>query len=415
MIEKVEQLLDPIAVEFLRTLEFNLRNSEDPIEILGKMAKFQQTNEMTIFLFDMLNRLEKIKPEKAMESLDELADDFTNLLSLMMEDDEVLRGLSEVQENFIPLPQATTEVESSQSAKPEQWMNFNEFYLKFIREKILNSFPSATREEMELALENLILNLNQKAAWIAEINPFMQWLREILPENLTTLPATQLMALANERIPQIVKGMKELKANHPELIESILSTGKIPVEEEKGEQTIDDLLKAYFYSEVEDHVKILEDIVSKPLNSESLPELIKNLKSLKELSMIHGYSGIEFYCDNIIKTLRRKQEKILKNPQQAQSLLNEMLTVLKDVEHFESQLTTEEQRNFVNQFDQDLDKAFEEKEAAAQAEPAPEAEAAETLISLEDADQIHQVFKDLCDKLTERLLPFSPDAQNNLL
>lgn len=414
VIEKVEQLLDPIAVEFLRTLEFNLRNSEDPIEILGKMAKFQQTNEMTIFLFDMLNRLEKIKPEKAMESLDELADDFTNLLSLMMEDDEVLRGLSEVQENFIPLPQATTEVESSQSAKPEQWMNFNEFYLKFIREKILNSFPSATREEMELALENLILNLNQKAAWIAEINPFMQWLREILPENLTTLPATQLMALANERIPQIVKGMKELKANHPELIESILSTGKIPVEEEKGEQTIDDLLKAYFYSEVEDHVKILEDIVSKPLNSESLPELIKNLKSLKELSMIHGYSGIEFYCDNIIKTLRRKQEKILKNPQQAQSLLNEMLTVLKDVEHFESQLTTEEQRNFVNQFDQDLDKAFEEKEAAAQAEPAPEAEAAETLISLEDADQIHQVFKDLCDKLTERLLPFSPDAQNNL-
>ena len=414
VIDRVRNEIDPQAVRFLETLERNLGQAADPIEVLEKLARFQQTNEMTIFLFDMLNRLEKIPPEKAVKNLDELAGDFVNLLSLMVEDEELVKSLQEVMEDFGALPEEEAEVVTVPAGQKEPTMSFEEFYPRYVLEQILNAFSEKNKKEFKLLLDNLTQNLHNKEPWIDEIQPLMRKLEEVLPQNPAGQAAAELMDLARTTIPQIIEKLKNLKAEHPELIESILSTGKIPVQEEKGEETIDNLLKAYFYSEVDDHVQMLENLIAQPLNAESFAELVKNIRSLKELSMIHGYNGVEFFCDNLIKTLRAHQEQILNRPLAAQEALKQALDVLRDVEHFESHLAGNEQRDVVIQFAQKLEQNLKAEPLPAEPEAEVKEETAEPLVSLDDEAQIHLIFKDLCQKLTVRLEPFEPNAQEQM-
>ncbi|MHB2151034.1 response regulator [Calditrichota bacterium LG25] len=427
VIERLGDQFDPRAKTFLQRFKNTVAQAADPIETLESMAQYQQTNEMTIFLFDLLNRLEKIPPQQAMESLEGLAADFINLFSLMMEDEEVLQGLSAVEEHFAPLEEAPAE--TAHKEEPEPTVSFEEFYPAFIKEQIRQTAAPDEKDVLETLLDIILASLHRGENWPEPLKTTAEKLKELLPENLAEKSPTQLMELSKTYIPAIAEELKTLKKDHSDLMESILSTGQIPVEEEKGEETIDDLLKAYFYSEVQDHVKILEELTARPMNQENLAQLIKTLRSLKELSMIHGYTGVEFFCENMIRLIRNRQNQILELPGAAVNVFEEMLAVLKDVEGFESELTAGEQQQRVEEFEQKLQQALEPQ--AAPAEPAieeetaakeeteikeeqKEKEEAEPLITLDDDARIYEVFKDLVQKLTQRLAPFSEKASATL-
>ncbi len=414
VIEYVKEKFDSNIVSFLEVLAYNLKQADDPIEVLEKIARFQTTNEMTIFLFDMLNRLEKIHPDQALQKLDELTTDFVNLFSLMVEDEEVVKGFQEVLKSFEPLPEKISKkVTTKRPSKmvDKEFLTFQQFYPRYVNEQILISFSKEQRKQVELLLDVLLQHLIKEGQWVQQIQPILQELRQLFPEK--EHDALMLMEQSKKHITALTQKLKELNEKHPQLIETILSTGKIPEQEEKGEETIDDLLKAYFYSEVKDSVHTLEQLIVPPINDERFRNIIKNLRSLKELSMIHGYSGIEFYCDNIIKLLRKHQLQIIENSQQIADVLKEMIDVLKDVEHFETELSTQEQSLSVENFEQKLEKSLKESVSKVEAQKEETEKAAtEPLISVEDQNQVFKIFQDLALKLTERLKPFSAQAKS---
>ncbi len=417
VIQRLGNDFDPKAIDFLKRFRQSILQAEDPIEVLEDLARFPQTNEMTIFLFDMLNRLEKIPPQNAVENLEDLATDFFNLFTLLIEDKEVLEGLQEISANFAPL--AAEEPQPDTPTEEEPLLSFAQFYPSFFKEQILQEFTNQEKEEMAQVLEAIHRELYQTNLWPPELENIVSLLKLALPANLEKADLHDLMDHCKERILQLADEFRQLKENSPSLFSSILKTGTVPVKEEKGEETIDNLLKAYFYSEVDDHVALLEDLLKKKLTPDTLAQLIKNLRSLKELSMIHGYNGVEFFCDNVIKQLRQKQESILNVGDPVKPVLAEMLEVLKDVERFESGQSAEEQREAVEAFEQKLQTVLEQQPVTPQEEPAEpeenvEPETTEPLIALEDESQIFQIFKDLVEKLTQRLQPFTAERQEQL-
>ena len=64
------------------------------------MARYQSTNDLAIFLFDMIERVNDYGPQVVYNNLSGLSEDFINLYSLLIEEEENVTALQSVVSDF---------------------------------------------------------------------------------------------------------------------------------------------------------------------------------------------------------------------------------------------------------------------------------------------------------------------------
>ncbi len=140
-LKKIEGKVAKTHFEVLENISSYLVREENIVDGLEKLAKFQQTNDLAIFLFDMVERANDYGPKIVYNTLPDLADDFLSLYALMVEDDECVDTLQKVVDSFkekfgeinkTPAIKTAETIETPQKPnvdeKPEGEISFNEFY-----------------------------------------------------------------------------------------------------------------------------------------------------------------------------------------------------------------------------------------------------------------------------------------------
>ena len=92
-LKKIEGKVADSHFKLLKNISTHLVQEDNIIEGLEKLARFQQTNDLAIFLFDMVERANDYGPKVVYNTLPDLAEDFLNLYSLMVEDDDCVKIL----------------------------------------------------------------------------------------------------------------------------------------------------------------------------------------------------------------------------------------------------------------------------------------------------------------------------------
>lgn len=360
IIEKSPEIISEKHQSVLKELSEYLLKEENIIEGLEKVAQFQGTNEIAIFLFDMIDRVEDYAPDMVYATLPDLADDFLNLYNLLTEELESIEDIDKVlalfHDKYGEVKEKEIEVEAPVSYDDEL-LSFDEFYrrefdnhfdknLNDLKKKkgkfseIINLFTVFAQETNEKKLNN----------YDDEIISLTKQINQILPEKIEKIPASEKISGLDEKIIQIIQNLKDFEKDKSKLFKEILKKGSIPKKKQKVVKkkavlkpeevsekpvTIDALLHEYFQSEVEDHIneinKCLDDAREEPANFTAVKEIIKQFKLLKEISMIHGYSGIEHLSAKLIDiftdTLKNKNSFNEETYKILDSIFKELLNV----------------------------------------------------------------------------------------
>ncbi len=477
VLEKARMRFTPHVVEILEDLAESLNKAEDPILVLEKLARFQETNDMSIFLFDMLDRVEKISPRETMNNMDALSDDFINLYALMTEDSETMTAMevltADLKKMFKSSPKKKQPSKKKRTVggklSREKAISFDEFYRQEAQLQLLASLPEDMRDDFTVFLKIVLQDEASQQDFTEPVASMYVSIRNIFQVKAEEVPPMELMRQLTENVATVVDEFKSFKNQHPELLRQIIEDESLPRKpepEEKGEVTIDALLKEYFRSEVNDHIQLIRQVLANPFSAKALKNIVKHFKSLKEVSMIHGYTGVEYLCERIMTTLRRHERDLKTFSPAFIRAMEELLEELLSLEHLDytvrdQQLKDEVDRltglleTAISQVAQESQEATSEEaieaktELAAKERPAKpesqsetvtpeEAEAAteeivqtakeETgkkegaeaqiptestkhrLLSLEDRPQLLSLFKELLEKLANDLQPFSEDS-----
>jgi len=424
--------------EILKELSNYLLEEENVIDGLEKLAQYQGTSEFAIFLFDMVDRIQDFSPFMIYSTVPDLAEDFINLYQLMIEDPESISALNsalvlfrEKEPKAEPEPVLPEQIE--EVSKPEEELiSFDEFY----KQEIANQFDEALglselhdKRESYSNLFSIFKEFSQEKsdselqAYDPIISEIYQHVKTLEPREEISISSAELMDSLKYNIKQCVEGFKNLEENSGELFQSILSKNLVPEKEIELEEkeplvseeipdkptTIDDILHDYFKSEVEDHILLIRDELDKSKQSNdfagSMNEITRQFKSLKEIGMIHGYSGIEHFCATIIPILTTVQEEKLAHSQDTFDVFDLIFVELGNVESYKTGKSDDVQIDEIENFAQRLKDSFKAREPElVQAEPEkiPEivekkddTEEAGELIKYSDKEQLFVITKDL--------------------
>jgi chemotaxis protein histidine kinase CheA len=328
----------------------HLDEQEQVTNAIARVAEEQGSGELSIFLFDIIDRVEDYLPTTAYQGLPETVNDFVNGLALMVEEESLRKAIKNVNGKFaaesekvigkirkIPPPPRKAKIEKQLpvTKKPEPLrdeINIERFMeIEFntqLRDNLLNRFDTDQAAQLNKFIEIAIRDLKQP---IPKNSPTT--LTDILSQLGSALPwiknksyqATKLYQSLSGLIGKITKNLEILNNQHEPVIRDSIASGKIIIpevvkkvkfeKEEIPEQptTIDNLLSEYFQSEVDEHVqkcqKIITEISANPAETKNLNILATQLQSFKEISMIHGYTVIEDFCAEIITILNEGVRK----------------------------------------------------------------------------------------------------------
>ncbi len=427
VLKRLDDQFDDEAIALFKKLAQALKNADDPIIVLEKLAQFQQTNDLSIFLFDVLDRVSKIAPQESIDNLDNLSEDFINLYALMIEDDEIRSFLQTIVNDLVQ------EVPQEESA-PEPLLTLEEFYAKEINRSFDPDFTQDDQDELQTFYSVVQKKWQEGQPYQKDFARLAEQLHAIFSPRWENLLKENALLRLPDKVRELVRAYRQFKESHAQDFLNVLTRGVLPLEpapaaEEKSEVTVDDLLKEYYRSEVDDHIGMVKSILSKPYSDRAVDALIKNFRSLKEVSMIHGYSDVEGFCDHIVAAFKKNKRKLKAFNLPVQTALEEILNFLHELDATDYQLKKEKKAKAEGLIAQ-LEEALRTKEEAPEApetaetdevpqvsekEALPEEEKA-PLISLENREKVFRAFKEVLDKLTAQLKPFTPtaDAQSFL-
>ncbi len=343
-LEKGRSVIPEKHYAMLDELSGYLLQDEDVIHGLEKLAQYQGTNEIAIFLFDMVERVNDYEPDMVYQTLPDLADDFVNLYNLMTEDQESITAINKVLEEFrLEHPEDEQKKESAEvieseekpKSKKEELFNFDHFYrLEFFGrlEKKFEALNDEDKSMSYISFFNIIMQNTQESAKILkkkydpEIIRLITGADELLPEEIDPRKAVEMMDTLDEKMDKFVGELGSFADKLGTQFFTILENQRLPEydpkkekleqEEKKAQKeeiskkefkSLENLLGEYFQTELNDNISevlnILESLRNEPENRTFIATMIKQIKSLKEVSMIHGYSGIENLCSGIIREL----------------------------------------------------------------------------------------------------------------
>ncbi len=346
---------DKIADSHLRMLKglsTYLLKEEKIIDGLETVARYHNTNDLAIFLFDMIERANDYGPKVVYNSLNDLATDFVSLYSLMMEDEQSVASFKKIIGTF-----------QEKYGDLEKEKHFEEFLEMAQTENIKTDMgtevdlPTYFKSELYLRLDDdqgadflePFFSAIETGADDKQINPVLDpvfsRLKKLYPDRLSSLVAgkTHLDELA-DALRQEIQGIKK---SAPDVFKAVLDKKDITpapeeeaatVEKPEPSSSLDILLVDYFSSEVDDWVEDVHKILALPLKaitaSAQQKEIVTAFKSLKELSMIHGYSGLEHVAHLIIKELDKLGTSSFSFSGSSVALLDEIINTFKDVGKF---------------------------------------------------------------------------------
>ncbi len=447
VLQKARSRFSTPMVEIIENLAAGLKSEDDPVLVLEKLARYQETNDMSIFLFDMLSRVEKIPPHQTMNHLDDMAEDFINLYALMVEDTEVMTTLELLTNELKKKQKKPTPEKEKPQAQPrplsaEESIPFETFYRDEAKMQLLSSLPEEDRQDFTAFLKSALQEEARDEALSEPVAELMVLLRNIFPEDIRKTAPQDLMSALPKNVHKLSERFRAFKKDHAQMLREIIETGQLPRKpqpEEKGEVTIDALLKEYFRSEVRDYIRLIEQVLNEPFTEKSIPGIIKYFKSLKEVSMIHGYTGVEYLCERLMETLRGHEKEIKTFSAPFVQALKQILAQLESLEALDYNAGSQELKDEVERLNALLEKAFttpdegalkerarEEEPVAVSNENQPKEEATrempfpsaaqigaekEALFSVNDRAQMVSLFRELLEKLTNDLRPFDLQGQ----
>jgi chemotaxis protein histidine kinase CheA/ActR/RegA family two-component response regulator len=461
IIEKSPEIISEKHQSVLKELSDYLLKEENIIEGLEKVAQFQGTNEIAIFLFDMIDRVEDYAPDMVYATLPDLADDFLNLYNLLTEELESIEDIDKVlalfHDKYGEVKEKEIEAEAPVSYDDEL-LSFDEFYrrefdnhldenLNDLKKKkgkfseIINLFTVFAKETNEKKLNN----------YDDEIISITKQINQILPDKIEKIPASEKISGLDEKIIQIIQNLKDFEKEKSKLFKEILKKGSIPKKKQKVVKkkaalkpeevpekpvSIDALLHEYFQSEVEDHIneinKRLDDARKEPANFTAVKEIIKQFKLLKEISMIHGYSGIEHLSAKLIDVFTDTLKNKNSFNEETYKILDSIFKELLNVEQFTTVNRDDKQVAAVGSFIESLKDTFGqpviektkgkkvEEEAAVEDAAAVGAEAlieggggeVEEDIPFSDKKAIYSILQDLFGQIKKKVYNYHNDLKN---
>jgi len=383
---------------------------------LEKLAQYKGTNELSIFLFDMSERIGDYAPQMIYGTLPDLVDDFINLFRLMMDDEECEKDL----ETLLGESAVTTE---APAAEEIPLLSFTEF------------FQQERENKIQAALQNILPKekRNQFAGFIEICQKCAESAKTYDPQALSLLHQVQTIYTAQPIAPSVMHSLNSLQqqidllfeqldafASEKEaLFRQIIAEKKIPapVKEKAAVRTepltVDALLQEYFISEINDHIDTFRATLNKENKDQILPELIKQFKSLKEISMIHGHSGIEYFIDQIVKALTQAVQKNNRVGETTSAALEALCVELQDISQFDKK--GDEQLKKIERLVGQLSASFEGADTERQVQAKAETrETEETHLAFEDKEAMFRIGRELISALYKKaqtLVDLLPDEQ----
>jgi len=430
--------------EILEELSTYLLAEENLVNGLEKLAQYQGTSEFAIFLFDMIDRIQDYSPYSVYATVPDLAEDFINLYVLMIEDPEsvsalqaalalfrekqpikmeaVLEPVSEIEEPTHPEDLLSVEefLQIEMSRQMEETlglMNLSEKYDDYRKlYDIFQQFFLKTKRE----------DLGDFHSPIPDIYENLQQLNQKKDENVYSPDSLDTFRY---EIKQLVENFNDLEESNPGLLATILKSGRVPKKEKvsavehKPEEempytpvTIDQILHDYFKSEVDEHITLMRNAMQNNIGTETIDEFVRQLKSLKEVSMIHGYTGLEHFTGLLIETFNQARKKKQFLSSDSMAVLERVFNELESVEKYNTANLNEEQLDLFTILTQELSESFTSKVEKPKKEKAEKvrkpAKQKEVLIALTDREQIFPVLKELFAKTQQKINKRIKDIKN---
>lgn len=287
--EKIFELLDHIKAQ------------SDLVTGLEMLAREHGTSELTIFLFDIMDRISDYPPTLVYDSLPEMAEDFVNTLIIMLEEEQTMEAIDKVNGKFREL--SPTEEKEIESALTE----IDEYVLfEKIGDKLNEVVESDQMSRDLLEFSKIAYNSGRELKEDIPVTLFtiidkLDSMRKII-ESENELDSEAGKKIENA-VADIAINLNEFGKAHSEQVTASLEKDQIMLAEvEQAEvagepSSIESLLAAYFQSEVDEQLRQVRDILSQLKQNiedkESLKDLHSRLHSFKEISMIHGYEVFE--------------------------------------------------------------------------------------------------------------------------
>jgi chemosensory pili system protein ChpA (sensor histidine kinase/response regulator) len=399
-LSKTEGKIAESHYNLLKDLCGFLLKEDTIVEGLEYIARYQTTNDLAIFLFDMIERVNEYGPFVIMNTLPDLADDFQNLYALLIEDDDNVAALQNVvaefrekygeQEKEKQLEEFVDMVKSddgsSSDAGPE--LPFREFYLQELLNHLNVELKNNKNSENIFNVAELFLKFtaDPDTSYSNEVNKVLKVVTEIYPDEKTS--PSSLMNKIAANAGKLLNAIEKLEKNSSDQFNDILKSQEIKASqieekveavksvETKDKSNLDSLLIEYFKTEVEDTVEDFKKFINKTTGRLNEPEIIdsfvKRFKNLKEVSMIHGYGGLEHLSNILVqqfsdlnkskKTIEKQSIDIL------YSIFDELVTVEKFVEKDQSKKQVELVKLKINELVESFGEASRVRAAVHEAE-----------------------------------------------
>jgi len=322
-----------LAADLIR----HLTNQEDVADGIELIAREQGSGELSIFLFDIVDRIEDYPPTVAYDALPDIVDDFVNGLELMLEEKETVEAIKNVNQKFrddsgevseetvekaeiIEEPAQVTE-EADDIAKAEEEvpveeitgppdmivepeepeLNFEQFFENEFMQKVSGRIDSemdsanssSVKSFTELLFENIATDFDPKIsqALVDAINS----LRAALPWRTgNTYTASDLVPDEARLIDDYVAKLKQLSEKDPEIISNSVVQARLVLPEPPETEMIEEEpeiaedkkpAKEFVKEEVPQEPTTIDAILSEYFQSEveehinTISVITENLKS----------------------------------------------------------------------------------------------------------------------------------------
>ncbi len=193
---------------------------------------------------------------------------------------------------------------------------------------------------------------------------------------------------------------------------------KAPAEKSVAEKSeLDSLLVLYFKSEVEDGYNDLKSFLEKGVDElnqkENIQLLVKKFKSLKEVSMIHGYSGLEYVAQILTSKISGLSGSELGFTKKSIDLLHEIYSDLLSVENYADKSHGKKYVEAIKEKVDQLENSFKASEPVQEPEPTqtepavvqePVVEEAEAVFAMTDREGFEKVIKSFFETISTKVI-----------
>ncbi len=372
--KKISEEIAPGHAEIITQFIDSLHSEDDIENGIEKLAREQGTGELSIFLFDIVDRIEDYPPTVAYDALPDIVEDFVNAISVMLEDESTVEALKtvnaylagaaiapEIQEPVEPTAVTESEpvpdrseysvVNTDRPAEVPEMISFESFVYREVNTlfaKYFSEIDAPVSTEKLQRFSELVLAIGELPAEgdiPKTLLKLMQVRQMLFPWDYELdYKASKIMSNLTENARKFIDLIATLSNENQQFIlhsvennQIILTKPTFMREEVPPEPaTIDGLLSEYFRSEVEEHTERLKTTLAgleeQTADKTRLKDLFGHFQSLNEISMIHGYSPIESFCSRMTDILSHGIRENQVFSQEASQLFARMFGLLQNVE-----------------------------------------------------------------------------------